>query len=177
MVEVVLTQFEYQMGIDVGMRRHVSSVYNGDQDVAGYRSGEGDAYKDAVEAGAAELAVAKYYGIYWDGSVDTYGVPDLLDYIDVKRCRNKPGLIVRPKDESKPEAALVAVTGEKGRYTIHGWQMRSWIIANISSATGGLDSSRPAARICYTFRAPKELYSVVATLLQKKWKGSTANAA
>ena len=164
-----LKEFEYEMAVNVGMRRLVSSTYKGDKDVAGYNSDSEDAYKDAVEAAPAELAVAKYYGIYWDGSYNTYGIPDLLDgTIDVKRCRNSLHLIVRPKDEKKSDCALVAVTGSKGSYIIHGWQMRSWIINNVAASTQGMDKSRPAAKITSNFRHPNELNKYILDHLTKK---------
>lgn len=165
-----LKEFEYEMAVNVGMRRHVSSVYKNDRDVAGYNSDSDDAYKDAVEAAPAELAVAKYYGIYWDGSYNTYGIPDLLDgTIDVKRCRANVHLIVRPKDEKKPDCALIAVTGSKGSYVIHGWQMRSWIIQNVQPSYSGLDKSRPPARITSELRSARELNDFVLEHLRKKY--------
>lgn len=168
-LEVRLEKFELDMASDVSRRRQESSKKKGDKDVAGYNSKTLAADKDALESGRSEIAVCKRFGIYFDGSVDTYGIPDaLFGTLDIKRCRNEnePKLIVRPWDEQKPDCAMVSVTGENGVYKIHGWQMRSWIIDNIKSSAP--DPSRPPAKVCYSkdFRPLSELVRYVADGLQ-----------
>ena len=168
-LEVTLEKYEYEMGVEVSRRRQESSEKKGDKDVGGYDRFTAAADKDAREAGPSEVAVCKRFCIFFDGSVDTYGIPDaLFGKLDIKRSRNEnePKLIVRPWDEKKPDCAMVSVTGENGKYKIHGWQMRSWIINNITPSSP--DPTRKPAKVCYTkdFRPLSELVRYIADVLQ-----------
>lgn len=148
-ISVKLQPYEYALVLDVSNRRQIMSMAKGDRDSAGYDSHRPESYKDQTEGVAAEMAVAKYLGIYWDGSVGTYhDVPDLLDCIEVKWCRSdeKPQIVIRPSSKEKSEHYFVLVTGCKGEYTIHGWHTKKWIEDNVPLTFG--DPRRPAARFC-----------------------------
>lgn len=169
-LKVKLEKYEYEMGVEVSRRRQESSKKKGDKDVEDYNAKTRAADKDALESGPSEVAVCKRFGIFFDGSYDTYGIPDALwGKLEVKRSRNadNPNLPVRSRDVNKPDCAMVSITGENGNYTIHGWQMRSWIINNIAPSSP--DPSRRPGRFCYkeNFRPLSELIRYIADALQE----------
>lgn len=72
-----------------------------------------------VEAAGAEVAVAKYLGVYW---APTFGsnVVDINPNIDVKFTKHLTGrLLVYP--EADPDRRYVLVTGAMPTYNIIGW--------------------------------------------------------
>ena len=147
MTTVQLVPYEYAMAYDVCGRRRISAMKDGRQDVAGMDSTTPEAYRADIEGVAAEIAVAKFLGLYWDGSVDTFhDKPDLSDFVEVKWSSKTNGLLIRPSSKEKSEHVFVLVTGQKGTYEIHGWRTRAWVEENIQP--GGGDPSRPAPYIC-----------------------------
>lgn len=72
-----------------------------------------------------EMAVAKFKGMYFPGTVDTFKDADLGKNIQVRTVgsnRNR-SLIVRPADSSSDVFVLVEITKKEGFYegVIHGW--------------------------------------------------------
>jgi hypothetical protein len=113
-----LTKYELDMAAVVGVRRNVSAVARGRQHQHGMSADDG--WRAHIEGACGELALAKYLGKYWDGSVDTFrSMPDLGD-IEV-RTRSKPyyDLIIREDDD--PSKVYVLVTGSAPDYEVRGW--------------------------------------------------------
>lgn len=72
-----------------------------------------------VEAACAEMAFAKFLGVYWDASVDTFKKPDVGD-IQVRSTSYDSGsLIFRDGDNEEDKFALV--TGVCPKFAIRGW--------------------------------------------------------
>lgn len=111
--EVVLTKYESYVAGIVGVSRLVNS-YDLDKTSKFVHGWDVD-----IEAACAEMVVAKYFGIYWDGSVNTWKRPD-VGSIQVRYTHYEDGsLIVRPPDSD--DENFVLVTGKTPRYFIRGW--------------------------------------------------------
>lgn len=121
MSEVNLTPFEIIMGAGVGLRRRTASMRRGNQD-NDYFSGTGRTHWDVdIEGALAELAFAKFLGVYWDGSVNTGKAPDVGGY-QVRHTDLERGcLIIRRRDSA--DERYVLVTGDhRAGYMVRGWK-------------------------------------------------------
>lgn len=116
-LEVRLEWHEYSMAAHVGQMRTTESIRQG-------LKGSAQAHNSVneTEGAAAEMAVAKALGIYWDGSVNNFTEPDLPG-LHVRYTHRTDGrLIIRPHDIDKfgGEATYVLVTGMRGLYVVRG---------------------------------------------------------
>lgn len=120
MTQVVLTWYEVAMASEMGRLRQVVSIAKGLPDSHGF---QGAGWNEHIEGACAELSVAKALGIYWNGSVNNFGGPDLIHpikgNIQVRLAGNHGHLIVRPGDSITD--IWVLVTGKAPNYVIHGW--------------------------------------------------------
>jgi hypothetical protein len=117
MIFVSLEPYEAAVAVHVGAARNKSAVGRGSKDV--YKSDPVSAWGMHVEAAGAEMAVAKYLGLYWDGSVDTYrsGSGDLpYTLIDVKHSQDGKWKV---KDRDTGE--LILVRGVMPNYCIEAY--------------------------------------------------------
>jgi hypothetical protein len=118
MTSVTLTQYELDMAATVGVRRQVSAVASGRKHQHGMSFEDG--WRAHIEGACGELALAKYLGKYWDGSVDTFrSLPDLGNIEIRTRSKSYYELIVREDDD--PSKVYVLVTGFAPDYQIRGW--------------------------------------------------------
>lgn len=120
-LKVQLTPFEVAMAAQVGCRRQIESLIKGLKPAYG-ASPEG-AWSIHIEGACGEIAVAKAMGVYWDGSVNTFGKPDIVGSSLQIRTRSKENydLIVRTKD--KDDEVMVLVTGIAPIFEIRGWMV------------------------------------------------------
>ena len=98
METVTLNWYETDHAIQCGVDRCISSWKKKRKHAAGYKPK--DLFATTIKSAAAEMAVAKKLGIYWDGSVDTFKEkPDLDPDIEVRMSMmHPPLLIIRPND-------------------------------------------------------------------------------
>jgi len=114
--EVKLTQYEADMAAQVGLRRHIESIYKGRYD---HLNNGSTGWNEDIEGAAAELAVAKLYGVYWDGSVNTFKKSDISFKVQVRSTHLREGkLIVRDKDPDND--VYVLVTGQIPTFKVQG---------------------------------------------------------
>jgi hypothetical protein len=113
---VTLDRNEIYIGAIIGVRRMLES----------WKSKECNKVKNKdfgwhsdIEAACAELAFAKWMGVYWDFSVNTFKKPDVAGY-QVRHCQSADGsLIVRPNDSNSENYVLVV--GTTPEFKIIGW--------------------------------------------------------
>ena len=113
---VTLTWHEAAMASHVGWMRQLAAIKAGKQDCHGY---DGEGWSEHIEGACGEMAVAKFLGVYWDGSVNTWKANDLPGLQIRTRSRHDYDLIVRPGDDD--QAVWVLVTGRCPEYRVHGW--------------------------------------------------------
>lgn len=123
---VTLTEWEWRVSKQVARWRISESAKAGlseEKTQCGQR-GSVEATRGDMVGAATECAVAKYLGIYWPMSVNSFGPPDLGDAIEVRGA--EPGhhnLILRPGPDKKHGARVfVLATGWYPEFTIHGWE-------------------------------------------------------
>lgn len=123
-MKITLSWHEIAMGSEIGRLRQVISINKGLPDSHGF---QGCGWSVHIEGACAEVAVAKALGIFWNGSVNNFGGPDMTHptrgNIQVRLAGNHGHLIVRPHDP--PNDVWVLVTGKNGNYEIHGWILGS----------------------------------------------------
>jgi len=117
----------------VGIRRQIESFKAKEQNEA-HNPKYG--WHIDIEGACAEMAFAKHFGLYWDGSVNTFKAPDVGLMQVRSTMRLDGGLIIRPKDEAHERYALVVgstrcpneLTGGRpgcGYFVMVGWMLGS----------------------------------------------------
>jgi hypothetical protein len=116
---IKLTDSEVEMAAQVGLRRQLEALRKGLPDKHGY---EGDGWGIHIEGALGELALAKFLGVYWDGSVNTFKTKGDLGETEVRtRSRSDYDLIVREDD--REDAVYVLVVGKAPAYRVVGWML------------------------------------------------------
>lgn len=119
-VKVYLTLEETLLAAAVGFYRQEESMKKGLKDAHGYNGK--DAWETHIMGAQAEQAVAKYLGVPWSESVNTFGAPDIDPDIQVRTFKNPedPYLLVRPNDKDK-ERFVAVYRIDQFTYKIFGW--------------------------------------------------------
>jgi hypothetical protein len=116
--DITLEPYEVHMAASTAVQRCVSSIKDNRSNAHGYSKGSG--WSDNIEGACAELVVAKYYNIYWNGSVDTFKSADLGSKIQVRwTWSHNYSLIVRPADSEKD--VYILVSGYAPNFRIQGF--------------------------------------------------------
>lgn len=123
---VTLTTFEVEVAMLVGRRRQENNsavgVWNGRR--MRQRWGASNNYEDCLnrhqQGAAAEMAVAKALGVYWDMVVDyTPNLVDIQPNIEVRTTtRSNGSLIIHPEDSD--DRLFYLVVGELPSYNVVG---------------------------------------------------------
>lgn len=124
---VRLDPWEVDLAALVGVRRQAAGCRLGLAEAQGY---VGPGWDINVLGAAAELAVAKAYGRYWDGYVGPprRGTGDVAGW-EVRHTLAVDGhLILHPGD--RPEAAYILVTGRPPDLTIRGFAVGSDVMVD-----------------------------------------------
>ena len=111
----MLTPDEMLAAGEVGGRRNVEAKAAGLPDVHGYF---GNGLEIHVIGAQAELAVARFLGVEWEATINTFKAPDVLGC--QVRCRSRYGydLLIRRDDKDAEPYVLVVGTGP---FYIVGW--------------------------------------------------------
>ena len=122
---VNLTSDEVTQGASVAIRRRITCIFAKKRGEQHYISPEADEWSTEVEGCCAEIAVAKYLGVYWTGGVYEQKTAE-SDIGGTSRKRqvrhtaySNGHLIIYPEDN--PEHNIILVTGRCPTYTICGW--------------------------------------------------------
>jgi len=114
-VEIILTPDEMLAAGEVGGRRNAEAKAAGLPDVHGY---SGNGLEVHVLGAQAELAAAKFLGVDWEATINTFKAPDVLDYQVRGRKLHGYDLIVRLNDSDRAPFILVVGTGP---FYVVGW--------------------------------------------------------
>lgn len=116
MIEITLNKNEIYIASVIGARRNIESA--GSREFNKVKNKDFGWHID-IEAAAAELALAKALGVYWDFSVNTYKRPDVGGY-QVRHTQVPGGkLILRPGDA--PNEKYILVIGSTPLFVVAGW--------------------------------------------------------
>lgn len=121
MKKISLEKFEVYVAASVGIKRRIES-----SNVCGkltdrlFNPHLGCGWDTDIEAACSEMATAKLFGIYWNGSVGTFKEADLGKDIQIRHTVRDDGcLIVRAND--KDDEIYLLTTGKCPIYSVHGW--------------------------------------------------------
>lgn len=114
---VEMTLFELALAAQVGIRRRLNSMRR--QTIIVGNPNERFRWHTDIEAAIAEMAYAKFSGQYWDGSVNTFMVPD-VGQVYVRHTEHDGGCLVLRPGKDDPSKLYVLVTGKAPTYTIRG---------------------------------------------------------
>src|SRR5262245_24470858 len=116
--DVTLTLAEIEMAANVGVRRQAHALIDNRPDAYGAEKAKG--WQIHLEGACGELAVAKYRGVYWDGSVNTFKHgADVMNLHVRTRREHDFALLIR--DDDPDDGVFVLVTGRCPHYRVHGW--------------------------------------------------------
>lgn len=147
-IPVQLSTSEISMCAMVGNRRQFEAIRRASKDRDGF---VGDGWSEHIEGACAELAFAKWSGLYWGGSVNACGEPDFYPDIDVKlrpahpSARNLDMYQLNLRTNSKPDCRYIHVVGARGSYLIRGWQHGREVIKR--EHLRKLDQNRPESYV------------------------------
>ncbi len=128
---VDLKWYEVEMAAQVGIKRMCSSMALDLKDAHGldFTKSKLSPVDMAVNSACGELAVAKYLGLFWDGSIDKHGhlknEPDIGPYqvrtrvFRYSHSIKEPELIFR--DTDSPEQIFILAFGYLFAFRIMGW--------------------------------------------------------
>lgn len=117
---VTLTTMELWSGAIVGLARRLSSIQKG---IDNKKHAEQSDWSIDIDGACAEIAVAKYRGLYWTPTNGTFKLPDLGD-LQIRSTSHLSGhLIVRPNDTKNERFILVRTAPPS--FTICGWYWAS----------------------------------------------------
>jgi len=121
-----LEWFEIAMAAEIGNRRQIEAMRANKKPAYSFLDGSQtqDEWELHIQGAMGECAVAKYYRLYWNGSVNTFKLADIDGKIQVRtRRKDYYDLLVRPADSDND--IFILVTGVVGSYsqslTIRGW--------------------------------------------------------
>lgn len=114
---VSLDLHEIEMAVQVGLRRRLETLRQGLKDAHGF--GGEHPWELDIQGAAAELALAKFLGRYWDGSVNTMKRGDVGQLQVRSTDRANGSLIIRSNDSD--DDYFVLVTGSIPQFNVRGW--------------------------------------------------------
>lgn len=114
---VSLKAYEVYIAAMVGARRTISSL--GSSKTGNVNADVG--WHTDIEGAGGEMAVAKALDVYWDGSVDTYKLPDVGKYQVRQTELSNGSLIVREGDSD--DEIFILVTGKAPLYEVRGYML------------------------------------------------------
>lgn len=118
MVEVELNWHELMQAGHVGMLRHIEAVTQGRPDLHGFDGDSG--WHTHCEGACGELAVAKVFNRYYNGSVNTFREGGDVGAVQV-RTRSKHDYELLVRDRDRDDDVFILVTGRAPRFRVVGW--------------------------------------------------------
>lgn len=104
MIRIELDHRELMMAGQVGLMRRIKSISKGyDKNKHAVKSD----WQTDIDGAAAEMAVAKWLGIYWGGHEGTFKAPDVGPYHVRSTTHANGHLLIRPDDDANDICFLV----------------------------------------------------------------------
>lgn len=136
-MEIILSINEVLVATYIGSRRQAESQYRNRTPRFPERV-NGELWGYNIEAAHAELAVAKYLGVYWGFGVNTFHTADIENTNLEIRHSQRNDLKIRPDDNNM---IVVSVSGRSPKYKLNGW---------INSDLGKLEEFKSTTHpLCY----------------------------
>lgn len=116
-ISIKLTAPEMILAGQIGVLRMVHVITKGRNHT--YGSKDSDNWQRHIEGAMGECAVAKYLGLFWNGTIGEINRSD-VGKIEVRTAFDHNRRLILHK-EDKDDSLFVFVTGGNGVYLIRGW--------------------------------------------------------
>ena len=118
MISIRLSWPEVMIGASVGTMRKVHAMKAGLGSADGHNQGD---WNSEIDGACGELAVAKWLGLYWSGTVGETKAPDVGPYeVRTNGSRKYTDTILRPR-KVHGDRVYIAVLGFLPVFEIIGW--------------------------------------------------------
>lgn len=118
-IKVRLSLTEMMISSVVGTTRQLGAMKSSSKD-SNYQDTYRNSLMTHIDAAAAEMAFAKWMGVYWDGSCRSYKAPDVGEW-QVRSTHHADGrLLIRKRDSDAENFALV-ITANAPEFLITGY--------------------------------------------------------
>lgn len=115
---ITLEDYEVHLAAGAGLRRHIASLFAGQQHRNEMPLEMG--WTNDIEGACGEYAASKFFDKCWDGSVNTFRTKPDLGNLEIKtRSEHWHDLIIRDCD--LPDRRYILVTGKSPNFWIRGW--------------------------------------------------------
>lgn len=119
-----LTPSELYIAAQAGAIRRITSLKEGHNHFKHQPEDKGHPWDWDIEGAAAEMALAKFLGLYWGADNRSFKLPDVHN-IQVRSTTRPDGcMIVRKNDD--PRYRYVLIVGREGEYRLAGWRSGKW---------------------------------------------------
>lgn len=116
MIKIDLTHIELLVAAQVGAIRRVASIK---RDLLNQKQSKKSQWEIDVDGAAAEMAVAKYLGVYWVPTVNAGKAADVNGFQVRSTTRENGSLIIRENDVKNEKYILVISQAQT--FTVVGW--------------------------------------------------------
>jgi hypothetical protein len=114
---ITLSFHEIYMAACIGVARRLASLKRNETNKV---QNKDFGWHTDIEAACAELAVAKFLNIHWDGSINSFKKADISNSLQVRHTQLPNGCLIL-RDRDNPEEKYVLVTGTHPQYKIIGY--------------------------------------------------------
>ena len=119
-VRVTLSQMEIACAVSVGSKRHLHALERRRADQHGCDPDKQDGWGIHIEGAAGEIVVAKFWGVYYPMTIDTFRrLPDVGE-CEV-RTRSNPTYQLNVRENDDDDAPYILVRGRIPTFEIVGW--------------------------------------------------------
>lgn len=115
--KIKLTRHEVLMGANIGVMRRIASYTKLNDNKHTPR--DDDTWDRDIEGACAEVAFAKHFNVFWNGSINTFHDPD-VGIIQVRHTQMINGCLIVREDDKDYEA-FALVTGNHPTFSLRGW--------------------------------------------------------
>ena len=117
---VVLSWPELYLASTAGIMRRSESLKSG-RVGAQKRDPGADKWGRDIESAHAEMAVAKLFGLYWSGTLNTFRGADLHDYIQVKSTDLPDGRLIVRREDATDHVCILVIRENTRTFRVVGW--------------------------------------------------------
>jgi len=114
---VALTFHEIYIAACIGVARRLASIKRGETNKV---QNKDFGWHSDIEGACGELAVAKFLGVFWDGSINTFKSADIGMSLQIRHTQHEDGCLILRSGDATTDTYIL-VTGSHPKYEIRGY--------------------------------------------------------
>ena len=118
-VIIRLTYGQMTMAAHIGVAKNASNILKNVEPKYGASKDE-DTWEKNINGACAEVAVARYTNLFWCGTLNEFGAPDVGGLIDVRAITNARHKLIL-HDSDGDDVPFVSVLCKPPVFTLRGW--------------------------------------------------------